>query len=81
MNGLKGGICILSQISVKFLLLAIALCMLWEGSEIHVTNSERDLSVIMDEDLKFDSHVIDKVYKANRILGLIRRNIYALGCI
>ncbi len=26
------------------------------GSEIHVTNSERDLGVIMDEDFKFDRH-------------------------
>ncbi len=48
------------------------------GSEIYVTNSERDLGVIMDEDLKFDSHVTDKANRANRILGLIRRTFIHL---
>ncbi len=34
------------------------------GSEMHVTDSERDFGVIMDEDFKFESHVRYKVNKA-----------------
>ncbi len=52
------------------------------GSEIYVTIiSERGSGVIVDEDLKFDSHVTDKVNKANRILGLIRRTFMPLACL
>ncbi len=45
---------------------------------MHVTNSERDIGVIMDEDLTFDRHVTDTVNEANRILGLIRRTYFCI---
>ena len=34
---------------------------------------EKDLGVIVDEKLKFDTHTVTQANKANRVLGLIRR--------
>ena len=39
------------------------------------TASEKDLGVIMDEDLKFDEHIIMSVKKANKLVGLISHHI------
>ena len=39
---------------------------------------EKDLGVIIDEKLKFDQHTEAQVYKANKVLGLIRRSIETL---
>ena len=42
------------------------------------TDEEKDLGVIMDSSLKFESHIISKVNKANQIMGLIRRSFIHL---
>lgn len=35
---------------------------------------EKDLGIIFDSKLKFDVHISKTVAKANRVLGLIKRN-------
>ena len=40
---------------------------------LHVGNHEKDLGVIFDQKLKFTEHIISKVNKANRNVGLIFR--------
>jgi ribonucleases P/MRP protein subunit RPP40 len=35
---------------------------------------ERDLGVMMDSNLSFDSHIATVINKANRVLGLLKRN-------
>ena len=42
--------------------------------EIKVDSEEKDLGVIFDSSLKFDLHINSIVNKANKILGLIKRN-------
>ena len=37
-------------------------------------NSEKDLGVVIDEKLSFESHINEKVNKANMMVGLIRRS-------
>lgn len=46
-----------------------------EGKEVALekVSSEKDLGVTFDDNLKFGIHITEKVNKANRILGLIRR--------
>ena len=36
-------------------------------------NTETDLGVTIDSDLKFEKHIMNKVNKANRLVGLIKR--------
>ena len=36
-------------------------------------NTETDLGVTFDSDLKFEKHIVNKVNKANRLVGLIKR--------
>ena len=36
-------------------------------------NTETDLGVTFDTDLKFEKHIVNKVNKANRLVGLIKR--------
>jgi hypothetical protein len=43
------------------------------GEELEHVFEEKDLGVIIDGELSFDSHIMDKVAKANQMLGLIRR--------
>ena len=42
------------------------------GSELTVTREERDLGVIIDDQLNFDKHIRGIVNKANRMLGMIK---------
>jgi len=35
---------------------------------------EKDLGVLVDSDLKFDTHIYSKIKTANRMIGLIKRN-------
>ena len=35
---------------------------------------EKDIGVVVDEQLKFDSHIYEKINKANSMMGLIRRS-------
>ena len=45
-----------------------------QGIELDVIEDERDLGVIIDNELKFHKHHNTQVNKANSILGLIRRS-------
>ena len=39
----------------------------------------KDLGIIVDENLRFSNHMIDKVNKANQIMGIIRRTMVYLN--
>ena len=41
---------------------------------LEYSNCERDLGVLVDSDLSFEMHTVDKDKKVYRILGLIKRN-------
>ena len=49
------------------------------GSELKVVTSESDLGYIMDENLKPSKHCVEAVKKANKILGMIKRNFVSLN--
>ena len=38
----------------------------------------KDLGILIDEHLKFSNHIAEKAYKANQIMGLIRRTFVHL---
>ena len=42
--------------------------------EITKTSQEKDLGVIIEDNLKFSAHISNKINKANQIMGLIRRS-------
>ena len=42
--------------------------------ELKLIGKEKDLGVIIDSKLKFSSHIVQQVKKANRLMGLIRRS-------
>ena len=46
--------------------------------ELVKVNSEKDSRVIIDKQLNFDEHLDEKMNKANRILGIIRRTFITL---
>lgn len=50
-------------------------------SEISIENitNEKDLGVVFDNDLSFDTHIAQKVKKANQMLGLIKRTFTCLN--
>ena len=41
--------------------------------KLEIVHEIRDLGVTIDKDLSFESHINEKISKANRIVGLIRR--------
>ena len=41
---------------------------------LEVNSELKDLSVLIDDNLKFSHHILEKVNKANQIMGLIRRS-------
>jgi len=43
-------------------------------SQLQAATAERDLGVIVSEDLKWENQCIAVVKKANEILGMIKRN-------
>ena len=43
-------------------------------TELEHVSAEKDLGVLIDEELNFEDHIMDKVNKANAIVGLIRRS-------
>jgi hypothetical protein len=45
-----------------------------ESVEIETTSCEKDLGIMIDNELKFSKHVETQVNKANKILGMIRRS-------
>lgn len=48
--------------------------------KLNSANVEKDLGVLVDNDLQFSQHTETQVNKANRILGLIRRSYEYLDC-
>ena len=40
--------------------------------ELEYTEKEKDLGVIFDNDMKFSSHIMNQVNKANQLMGLTR---------
>ena len=48
--------------------------------DIEKTYLERDLGVIVANDLKWNEHVDRTVGKANRILGMLKRTFESTGC-
>ena len=44
------------------------------GQKIRVTESEKDLGVIINNDMKFKDQVASAAKKANKTLGMIKRN-------
>jgi len=47
---------------------------LMSGSKLESVNEEKDLGIIVSDDLKWEKHCSAAVSKANRILGMITRN-------
>ena len=45
-----------------------------DGSILESVNEEKDLGVIISEDLKWDKQCSAAVSKANKILGMIKRS-------
>jgi hypothetical protein len=44
-----------------------------EGKNIEWTQEEKDIGVTIDNGLKFDKHISEKVNKANSMFAIIRR--------
>ena len=44
------------------------------------TRTEKDIGVVIDDKLAFSDHLADKINKANKIVGLIRRTFQHLEC-
>ena len=47
---------------------------LMDGVKLEHVNEEKDLGIIISEDLKWEKQCSSAVSKANRILGMIKRN-------
>jgi len=45
-----------------------------DGNRLQVVSEERDLGVIMSEDLKWEKQCVAAVKQGNKILGMIKRN-------
>ena len=50
------------------------------GLQLKMTDSEKDLGIFMDTDLKFRKQAASAVAKASQILALIRRSFQAIDC-
>ena len=44
------------------------------GEILSTEKKEKDIGVIIDEDLTFEPHILEKIKKANQMCGMIRRN-------
>ena len=44
------------------------------GQNLHVTESEKDIGVIINSDMKFKDQVSSAAKKANKTLGVMKRN-------
>ena len=49
-----------------------------ETTELRQVRQEKDIGVIVDNQLKFENHMQEKVKKVNNIMGLIRRTFVCL---
>ena len=45
-----------------------------DGQSLEHVKSEKDVGIVIDQQLKFDLHILQKVNKANSIMGIIRRS-------
>ena len=48
------------------------------SEQLDEVSSEKDIGVVIDNKLSFSDHLAEKINKANRIVGLIRRTFVAL---
>ena len=48
---------------------------LMSGSKLESVNEEKDLGIIVSDDLKWEKHCSAAVSKANRILGMIKETL------
>ena len=44
------------------------------NTKLKYTNKEKDIGVVVDDQLNFEEHMNEKINKANSIMGLIRRS-------
>ena len=49
-----------------------------KGNILETVHEEKDLGVMVDQDLNFESHLAAKVKKANQVIGIIRRSFLHL---
>ena len=49
-----------------------------KGNILESVHEEKDLGVMVDQDLNFESHLAMKVKKANQVIGIIRRSFLHL---
>ena len=49
------------------------------GQEISKVKDEKDIGVVIDEELSFDKHICEKVNKANSIFAVLRRTFRNLN--
>ena len=45
-------------------------------TELKQVKQEKDIGVIVDDQLKFESHILEKIKKANNIMGLSGDHLY-----
>ena len=50
-----------------------------ENSQLQKCEDEKDLGVIFDKDLTFDTHIQNSINKANQMIGLIKRTFSYLN--
>jgi len=50
------------------------------GTSLRKSEGEKDLGIIVNKDMKFSGQVSSAVKKANRTVGMIRRNFQYLNC-
>ena len=51
-----------------------------DSAPLEYVTQEKDLGLIIDENLSFEQHIAEKIKKANSIMGVIRRNMEHLDC-
>ena len=52
---------------------AIQFCYCMNGEKLSIVNDQKDLGIIINEDLKPSSHILSITKKANQRLGMIKR--------
>ena len=50
------------------------------GVLLEDTEHEKDIGETVDKDLKFDVHMQDKISKANKVMGVVRRSFSYMDC-
>ena len=47
--------------------------------KLNIITSEKDLGVLVDDELEFETHIAEITQNANKILGIIKRNFRNIG--